>query len=357
MRSKEPLISVIVPVYNGEKYLVRCLDSLKAQTARNVEFVLVNNGSTDGSEAILRSYVEKDSRFVLYCQENRGINGSRNRGLRESRGELIGFVDADDYIEPAMVETMARRLCESDADVAICDYDMTYVSKEKKHVLALRDEVADTADLTAAVLYLRYFGRDPVVWNKLYRKQLILEHKIEFEVGHGEDLLFHLRLMPYIQRVCVLPNDFYHYVQRRSSSAHSLTQLSAKDMTILNRFLETATLEQSVRELSFLAFANIFTGFMFSPHCIGRDVRYFKKQIQTFSTWPLFEAFCETIACTDDLAVLYREGAISIRFYHIEKIFFDMCRRHKDVLAAHFAWVCSKLIVLKKRKFLTGQFD
>lgn len=352
-----PLISVIVPVYNCEHYLERCLESLAAQTWPNLEIVMINNGSTDGSEAILRRYAKADSRFMLYCQENQGINGSRNRGLTEARGELIGFVDADDYVEPRMYETLALQLMNSDSDVAICDYAMIYRTREQRRTLALENGVADAAVLSRATLYLRYFGRDPVVWNKLYRTAVIREHGISFEVGHGEDLLFHLRLIPHLRRVCTVAGDFYCYVQRRSSAAHSLKQISEKDMTLLSRYLEKQQENDEVQQLSFLAFSNIFTGFLFSSYCIGKNTAYFEAQIQSFRAWPLFEHFCRELSQTDHLSILYREGVISVRFYGIQKIVFGLCHHRRDRLAARFTCLCSKLIILKKRKFLTGQFE
>ena len=352
----QPLISVIVPVYNCEKYLARCLDSLAAQTWSNLEIVTVNNGSTDGSESILRRYAQADSRFVLYCQENRGIHGSRNRGLTEARGELIGFVDADDYVEPDMFEVLARQLLSSQSDVAVCDYTMLYQSRQVRHVLTLRDEVVDAEAISRATLYLRYFGRNPVVWNKLYRASLIRQNVLSFEVGHGEDLLFHLRLLPHLQRVCTVSGDFYHYVQRYSSAAHSLTQIGGKDMTLLSRYLESQNSAEA-EELSFLAFANIFTGFMFSAYCVGNNAAFFAAQISAFRTWPLFDRFCREITESDHLVRLYRAKVMTIRFYNIQKTIFGLCARGRDRAAARLMWFCSKIIVLKKRKFLTGQFE
>ena len=352
-----PLISVIVPVYNCEQYLERCLQSLSAQTWPNLEIVLINNGSTDGSGTILRRYAEADSRFVLYSQENRGINGSRNRGLMESHGEFVGFVDADDYVHPRMYEILALNMLTSGSDVAICDYAMIYSTWEKHHILALNNEVADADAISSTTLYLRYFGRDPVVWNKLYRAAVIRKNNLSFEVGHGEDLLFHLRLIPHLHRICTVSDDLYCYVQRRSSAAHSLMQISEKDMTLLSCYLDSQEEIGEVQQLSFLAFANIFTGFMFSPYCIGKSAAYFDEQIHAFRMWQLFDRFCQEISHTDHLVGLFHEGVMSKRFYTIQKIIFGLCFYRHDWLAARLAWFFSKLIVLKKRKFLTGQFE
>lgn len=357
MTGFEDLVSVIVPVHNCEDYLERCLDSLAAQVLSNIEFILVNNGSTDGSEEILRRYIKGDSRFHLISQENLGIHGSRNSGLLAARGTYIGFVDADDFVAPDMFQKLLDRASETGSDIVICDYAMTFPKHEERCVLGLLDEVVDAAELDQTLFYLRYFGKNPVVWNKLYRRSLFTDHSIQFEVGHGEDLLLHLRLLPYVRRLCTVHNTLYHYVQRRTSAAHSLTEVSCKDITLLERYLEGTCETQGSSRLVYFAFSNIFTGFMFSTHCIGKGLNYFYEQIQAFRHWEQFDNFCRTISTTEDLQMLYQEAVISIRFYWFQKFLFGICAHRHDHMAAFFLWISSKVIVLKKRRFLFGQFE
>lgn len=352
-----PKVSVIVPVFNCEQYLERCLESLRAQTLQNIEVILVNNGSTDGSGDILRRYAEEDSRFVLFEQENMGIQGSRNRGLAEARGDYVGFVDADDFVEPSMFSLLLEKAASTESDISICDYRMTYRGHETKGVLGLSDEVTEVSGLGRDIFYLRYFGKNPVVWNKLYRRSLLIENGLHFEVGHGEDLLFHLRLLPYVKRLCVSSQALYHYVQRHASAAHSLTEATDKDITLLSKYMEDAKSGRTVDHLSMLAFSNIFTGFMFSAYCIGKPVGYFYEQLRIFRSWGQFEKFCYTISRTDELASLYLEKVVSIRFYRIQKFLFGLCLRGNDHGAAFFMWGISKLIILKKRRFQVGQFE
>lgn len=354
---QNPLVSVIVPVFNCEKYLKRCLESLKAQTLEDIEFVLINNGSTDESGAILRQYAKEDNRFILIEQENLGIQGSRNRGLEVARGQYIGFVDADDFVEPSMFSHLLERMVSTGSDISVCNYKMTFRNHESKSVLTLQDEVTDMAILGRETFYLRYFGRNPVVWNKLYRKSLLNENGIRFEVGHGEDLLLHLRLLPYVKRLCVSHQPLYHYVQRRTSAAHGLTEAANKDITLLSRYLEGEESGHASDRLSMLAFSNIFTGFMFSAYCIGRSVSFFYTQLQAFRNWDRFETFCHTISQTEELSPFYVEQVISIRFYRIQKFIFGLCLKGKDRRAALFMWGISKLIILKKRRFQIGQFE
>ena len=116
------LISVIVPVYKVEKYLRRCIESILAQTHKNIEMLLVDDGSPDGSGAICNEYAEKDSRVRVFHKENGGVSSARNLGLREAKGQYIGFVDADDYIDMTMYETLLNNLIKESADISVCSY-------------------------------------------------------------------------------------------------------------------------------------------------------------------------------------------------------------------------------------------
>lgn len=352
-----PRVSVVVPVFNCEKYLERCLESLRVQTLQNIEIILVNNGSTDRSGDILRWYAEKDSRFVLFEQENMGIQGSRNRGLAEARGEYIGFVDADDFVEASMFSVLLEKAVATGSDISICDYVMTFRNHETESVLGLQDETVEVSDLGQDIFYLRYFGKNPEVWNKLYRRSMLTENGLQFEVGHGEDLLLHLRLLSYVKRLCVSHQPLYHYVQRHTSAAHGLTEAIDKDVNLLSRYLEGAKGEHTADQLSMLAFSNIFTGFMFSAYCIGKPISYFDEQLQALRGWASFEKFCYIISQTEELASLYLEQTMSKRFYLIQKFFFGLCLRGKDYVASLFLWGVSKLIVFKKRRFQIEQFE
>ena len=117
---KTPLVSVLIPVYNVEKYLSRCLDSLINQTLTDIEIICVNDGSTDDSLKILRQYQEKDNRIVIVDKKNGGLPSARNAGLDRARGQYVGFVDSDDYVEPSMFETLYKTAKKKNSEVVIC---------------------------------------------------------------------------------------------------------------------------------------------------------------------------------------------------------------------------------------------
>ena len=116
------LISVIVPVYNVEEYLEECLDSIQCQTYKNIEVILVNAGSTDMSKDICEKYCEEDNRFKLFCQQNKGLSATRNRGMSESKGEFITFVDSDDVLKEDMLEQLMKQVTTEEIDIVECWY-------------------------------------------------------------------------------------------------------------------------------------------------------------------------------------------------------------------------------------------
>lgn len=118
--SSNPIVSVVVPVYNVEAYLDRCVESLVAQTLRNIEIILVDDGSTDGSPALCDEWAQKDDRIRVIHKENGGLSDARNAGVRAARADWIGFVDSDDWVEPEMYEILCRRIVEDGSDIAIC---------------------------------------------------------------------------------------------------------------------------------------------------------------------------------------------------------------------------------------------
>lgn len=350
-----PQLSFVVPVYNCEKYVGRCIRSLMKQTCQDFEVILVNNGSTDRSLSILEAYAAKDRRLRVLSQENKGISGSRNAGLFASRGKYLCFVDADDYVEPAFGELMLRTVQTNDCDLAVCDYAMTYRTREIPDVLGLADEVSSVQEMTEDIFYLRYIARNPVVWNKIYRREMICDAGIRFEIPHGEDLLFHLRLFPYVKKIATVSRTLYHYVQRKSSAAHSLEEVNAQNVTIIETYMKGAHRDCGI--MAFYAFSSIFTGFLSSAYCSGQPISYFSGQVRAMERASFFRDFCKTITFTGRLRGMYLEKAVSRRFYLIQKVQFGMCLFKWKLPAALFMWLCSRLILLKNRKLPKGQFE
>lgn len=217
MEEKQPLISVIVPVYNVENYLPQCLDSLKAQTWKNLEIILVDDGATDGCPAICDAAALHDARIRVIHQKNGGLSAARNAGLDIARGEWIGFVDSDDYIAPDMYETLYRAAAENNAPLAVCSY--TYVDEAGKTLPRIspitKDEVL-TREEALNRLTIQKNWYYITAWNRLYRLELF--DTVRFPVGkiHEDEWTAHLFYWQ-CERVAVLKEPLYYYVQREGS--------------------------------------------------------------------------------------------------------------------------------------------
>ena len=139
-----PKVSVIIPVYNVEKYLSECLDSVVNQTLKDIEIICVNDGSPDGSAEILEEYAQKDNRIKVITQENRGVSEARNSGLKIASGEYIAFLDSDDYIDLKFFEQLYKRGIESNSDVVVCENIYRFSGNKQKLFLKVDKEVETT---------------------------------------------------------------------------------------------------------------------------------------------------------------------------------------------------------------------
>jgi len=210
MNLPAPLISIVVPVYNVDPYLDRCLTSLANQTYPHLECVLVDDGSTDRSPEICDKYSLHDDRFRVVHQKNTGVSAARNAGLNVARGEYISFVDADDWIEPSMVAIMFNAISSFDTDIAVCDvytYDKGKVTirynfktrHENPQVLARLDATS------------RILGSNAVIWNKLFKRRIISDAHFDTRVQYGEDLLFLAHCCENLDTAVFLPQPLYYY--------------------------------------------------------------------------------------------------------------------------------------------------
>lgn len=213
-----PLISIIVPVYNTAAYLRRCLDSILSQTYGHWEAILVDDGSTDGSGAICEEYASRDSRFQVTHRPNSGVAATRNAGLDAATGEYIGFVDSDDWIEPDMFRSMVMAILSRRADIATCNVRIVYPNKTAIKKSTEEFRVVDR-DEAIGMIYedkqLRSF-----LWDKLFRRSLFT---VRFPEGRiYEDIIVMLKLFAGAKRIVMLPEVFYNYRMRTSSIVHAM---------------------------------------------------------------------------------------------------------------------------------------
>lgn len=217
--NNQPLISIIVPVYKVEKYLKKCVDSILAQTYRNIEVILVDDGSPDNCPGICEEYSNKDSRIVVIHKENGGLSDARNAGLDIAQGEYISFVDSDDYVASNMCEVLLNAAQINDADVALCNYarvNEDYEEIENKVIQKYAIDKKYSREEFIHELIQPYGGYYVVVWNKLYRKSIF--QKLRFPVGkqHEDEFIIHY----IVDRSAVIISvkaTLYYYLQRKES--------------------------------------------------------------------------------------------------------------------------------------------
>ncbi len=240
----EPVISVVVPVYNGAGYLEACFASLAAQTYRRIEVIAVDDASTDKSGALCDRWAEKDPRFqAVHLPENRGPSGARNEGVRRAKGECLSFVDADDFAEPQLLERMYRRLTEAGADVCACGAEGIRIKDGPPGVFSREEAVRCLARSQP-------FGFVP--WGKLYRTALVKDCPFDEGIFYSEDLLFLYQLFQRVEKVCYLPDRLYHYVCREGGQMQSgINRRKCTALAVNDRICEDAALRFPEAETDF----------------------------------------------------------------------------------------------------------
>lgn len=229
-------VSIIVPVYNSEKYLTQCIESMISQTYSKIEIILVDDGSTDNSLDICRYYSKVDNRIKVVHKINGGASSARNAGLTEASGSYIMFVDSDDYIYPYMVEVLLQNIEEYNTDLVVCG--MTAFSEESINSTIYKKAFYDKKRDIAKFFSL-LDGRTNSLWNKLYKKELI-NHKFNEELVIGEDLIFNLEYFENCKSIAVVDKALYFY---RRTSHESLTQIYHESFFNINNFMYEKTLK------------------------------------------------------------------------------------------------------------------
>lgn len=202
-----PIISLIIPVYNVEEYIRKCLDSVVRQKYENLDIVIVDDGAEDGSGAVCDEFAKKDKRVRVFHKKNGGLSDARNFGIKKARGEIIAFVDSDDFISEEFVGAMYDEMVGRSADVVVCGYNM----------VKLKREVISGEEATVRLL-TKQENVDIVTWNKLYKRSLFVGNGIWFPKGKKyEDTLTTYKLLAKAEKVAYLDKALYCYVERGGS--------------------------------------------------------------------------------------------------------------------------------------------
>lgn len=205
----DDLVSIIVPVYNVEAYLEKCLDSMLDQTYSNIEIVLINDGSTDNGPKICDEYAKKDSRVKVIHKANSGVSDTRNIGLEAAKGSYVTFVDSDDWIEKDYVENLYRAIIENKADYATCGYNRVYGNKSEK--INSSGETITYSAREYLIKLLNVQSSYGFCHMKLIKKDIIKDTKFYKGLVVGEDALFNIELCKNITKAVVLEQPLYNY--------------------------------------------------------------------------------------------------------------------------------------------------
>lgn len=209
------MISIIVPVFNVQKYLPNCIQSIIEQTYKDIEIILVNDGSTDSSLSICDKYAEKDNRIHVYSQQNGGLSSARNTGLEYSSGEYIMFVDSDDFLHVKAVEIMYEYLEKYNTDMVACKFKAVY---EHDSPECRKDDisVASVQELNRNQAFLHLNDIQVVAWNKIYKREIF--HSLRFPVGrlHEDEFMFH-QIVFKCDKIVYIDCELYFYLLRGNS--------------------------------------------------------------------------------------------------------------------------------------------
>lgn len=231
-------LSIIVPVYNVEKYLPKCLESLIKQTLNDIEIICVNDGSMDNSLAILKEFASKDSRIRIIDNQHQGVAKTRNTGIEQSTGEYIGFVDSDDYIDIDFFEKLYNSATKSNSDIAIASilkhknlfniYNAKYTKEET--AITIQDKIKLCEDKKHFFFY---------AWNKIYHSGFIKENNIKFSEGQiYEDVMFAIKALYYSNKIISVYGTKYHYIEHENSLTKSKDKTGEKEHDLIKAYSE-----------------------------------------------------------------------------------------------------------------------
>lgn len=222
-------VSIIVPFYNVENYIEKCLQSLVNQTLEDIEILLVNDGSQDTSEAIAKQFAEKYPNKIIYLEkENGGLSDARNYAIPYAKGQYIAFLDSDDYVETNMYEEMYNKAQKEDLDYIECDFLWEYPDK------TLESKGKQYSNKKEMFIHTRV-----VAWNKLIKREIVQNNHLEFPKGYRyEDVEFFYKLLPFIHHYGIVQKPLIHYVQRENSISNVQNARTKEIIDVLGHVIE-----------------------------------------------------------------------------------------------------------------------
>lgn len=252
---KEKKISIIIPIYNAQKYLKNCLDSILKQSYKNFELILVNDGSTDNSLEICQKYAQEDKRIKLINQKNSGVSFARNRGFKEASGEYILFVDADDWLELDMLEIMSLEISKKNCEIVKCGYFVEDKEiNEEQYLGNYYDKTIQIREDNFLIENIVNYNINPAMWMVLTKKELIKKHKFVENFGYGEDLMYTLDLFLDSKSIVFIKNSLYHYRISDNSASRDTSKYerNINDLKLLHDEIKKILEKYKVNDIKIL---------------------------------------------------------------------------------------------------------
>ena len=252
----EKLLSVIVPCYNGEQYIHRCIESILKQTYSNLEVIVVNDGSTDKSEEIIKSI--NDSRIKYIYQENSGVSTARNKGIESSEGKYITFVDSDDTVEPNIYEVLVELIHKYDADIAHCSYNKVVDGKIKKIGNTEKIYEMDRDEAVSKLLSGELFVGSN--WNKIYKSELFNNIRFDSKIKINEDVLTNFLLFIKVNKSVFIDKCLYNYYAYNDSSCNITNRIkSAEDCHKVSGLILQKSIGEKFEVYAYQRYSNTLT--------------------------------------------------------------------------------------------------
>lgn len=262
METKEELISIIIPIYNLAEYIRDCLDSVLKQTYKNIEILLIDDGSTDDTVMICREYERKDSRIRIICKEHEGLSAGRNEGNREAKGEYIAHIDGDDILSPTYIAYLYRLVVKYDADISMCNYipvlEGQKIPPKKAGNRNDKIKVMTKEQALETLFYQKYFIT--ATWAKLFKRKLF--SNVEFPYGKlAEDMGSTYKLIHHSGKVVYGSKIQYYYRLRAGSIIHALSVQKGKDYIEQSEDM-VKFIEKKYPQLARAAYCRCFSSYM-----------------------------------------------------------------------------------------------
>lgn len=281
-------LSIIVPIYNVEKYLVRCIDSILSQTYKDFELILVNDGSPDKCDEIIEYYAQKDNRIVTIHQENKGVSAARNAGLKIATGKYVGFVDPDDWIANTMYEKMITDMTDVQADIACCNWHT--VREDGTKVKHLVHEIE--RQMTREEFMIQIFSMPRTVGGSTCNKLFLKEKIKDFFDEHQkicEDNLFLLQYCLQISKAVYVYHDLYYIYERQNSATRKVAASFVIGLPVRYRMIQLSSFDDKVKnfaekdylDICFFCFKQLQSKISSEDCCVAKKYfrKYFRKNI------------------------------------------------------------------------------